>query len=124
MRYRLRFHLQEIDLIGDEVVVGRGSMGHVTIDDPMLSRRHIRIDLSGAAPTLEDLESAAPPRLKLVAVTRLSNATGVLLPVDEIAAWAHSRGARVVALDGHRRARDGGEQQVLYGRVDHRPGTV
>ena len=24
-------------MIGDEVVVGRGSMGHVTIDDPMLS---------------------------------------------------------------------------------------
>ena len=32
-------------------------MGHVTIDDPMLSRRHIRIDLSGAEPTLEDLHS-------------------------------------------------------------------
>ena len=46
LRYRLRFHLQEVDLTGDEVVVGRGSMGHVTIDDPMLSRRHMRIDLS------------------------------------------------------------------------------
>lgn len=57
MRYRLRFHLQEVDLTGDEVVVGRGSMGHVTIDDPMLSRRHIRIDLSGSEPTLEDLHS-------------------------------------------------------------------
>ena len=57
MRYRLRFHLQEIDLIGDEVVIGRGSVGHVTIDDPMLSRRHMRIDLSGSEPTLEDLHS-------------------------------------------------------------------
>jgi hypothetical protein len=57
LRYRLRFHLQEIDLIGDEVVIGRGSVGHVTIDDPMLSRRHIRIDLSGSEPTLEDLHS-------------------------------------------------------------------
>ena len=57
LRYRLRFHLQEIDLRGDEVVVGRGSIGHVTIDDPMLSRRHIRIDLSGNEPTLEDLHS-------------------------------------------------------------------
>ena len=57
VRYRLRFHLQEVDLIGDELVVGRGSLGQVTIDDPMLSRRHIRIDLSGAAPTLEDLHS-------------------------------------------------------------------
>ncbi len=57
MRYRLRFHLQEVDLSGDEIVVGRGSMGHVTLDDPMLSRRHIRIDLTGAEPSLEDLHS-------------------------------------------------------------------
>lgn len=29
----------------------------MTIDDPMLSRRHIRIDLSGSEPALEDLQS-------------------------------------------------------------------
>ncbi len=57
MRYRLRFHLQEVDLSGDEVVIGRGSMCHVTIDDPMLSRRHVRIDLSASEPTIEDLRS-------------------------------------------------------------------
>ena len=57
MRYRLRFHLQEVDLVGEEIIIGRGSMGQITIDDPMLSRRHIRIDLSGTAPTLEDLLS-------------------------------------------------------------------
>jgi hypothetical protein len=57
LRYRLRFHLQEVDLGGDEVVMGRGSMCHVTIDDPMLSRRHVRIDLTGAKPTIEDLRS-------------------------------------------------------------------
>ena len=57
MRYRLRFHLQEVDLSGDEVIVGRGSMCHVTIDDPMLSRRHVRIDLSGPKPKAEDLDS-------------------------------------------------------------------
>lgn len=57
MRYRLRFHLQEVDLVGDEVIIGRGSMCHVTIDDPMLSRRHVRIDLSASEPTVEDLAS-------------------------------------------------------------------
>ena len=57
MRYRLRFHLQEVDLSGDEVVIGRGSMCHVTIDDPMLSRRHVRIDLGGSKPIIEDLRS-------------------------------------------------------------------
>ncbi len=32
-------------------------MCHVTIDDPMLSRRHVRIDLTGCKPTIEDLRS-------------------------------------------------------------------
>jgi len=50
-------HLQEVDLFGDEIIVGRGSMGQVTIDDPMLSRRHLRIDLSGDEPAVEDLHS-------------------------------------------------------------------
>lgn len=57
MRYRLRFHLQEIDLIGDEIVIGRGSTCQVTIDDPMLSRRHVRIDLGTEGPAIEDLQS-------------------------------------------------------------------
>lgn len=57
MRYRLRFHLQEVDLTGEEVVIGRGSMCHLTIDDPMLSRRHVRIDLRGQKPSIEDLQS-------------------------------------------------------------------
>jgi len=57
LRYRLRFHLQEVDLVGDEIIIGRGSSGQVTIDDPMLSRRHCRIDLTGSKPTIEDLHS-------------------------------------------------------------------
>jgi hypothetical protein len=57
VRYRLRFYLQEVDLVGEEIIIGRGSMGQITIDDPMLSRRHIRIDLSGTVPTVEDLRS-------------------------------------------------------------------
>lgn len=56
-RYRLRFHLQEVDLTAGEVVIGRGSMCHVSIDDPMLSRRHARLDLTGAQPFIEDLQS-------------------------------------------------------------------
>jgi hypothetical protein len=53
----LRLHLQEIDLTGPEIVIGRGPMCQITIEDPMLSRRHARIDLSGDRPTLEDLRS-------------------------------------------------------------------
>jgi hypothetical protein len=57
VRFRLRFHLQEIDLLGDDVIVGRDPACQITIDDPMLSRRHVRIDLSGGKPTIEDLGS-------------------------------------------------------------------
>ncbi len=57
MRYRLRFLLQEFDLDQDEVVIGRGSDCTVTIDDPMMSREHLRIVLSGDAPRVEDLHS-------------------------------------------------------------------
>ena len=57
VRYRLRFHLQEVDLSGDEVIVGRGATCQITIDDPMLSRRHARLDLRAAEPEIEDLGS-------------------------------------------------------------------
>jgi hypothetical protein len=57
LRYRLRLHLQEVDLRGSEIIIGRGSLCQITIDDPMLSRRHACIDLSGSRPILEDLRS-------------------------------------------------------------------
>ena len=57
MRYRLRFLLQEFDLDRDHVILGRGTTCSVTIDDPMMSREHVRIDLSGPKPVLEDLHS-------------------------------------------------------------------
>lgn len=56
-RYRLRLHLQEVDLSAEEILIGRGTTCYVTIDDPMLSRRHARIDLSGTRPHIEDLRS-------------------------------------------------------------------
>lgn len=87
MRYRLRFHLQEVDLLGDEIIVGRGSMGQVTIDDPMLSRRHIRIDLSGSAPTLEDLHSRNGTQLNghpLVDLATLTDGDRIRIGTQEL----------------------------------------
>lgn len=87
MRYRLRFHLQEVDLLGDEIVVGRGSLGQVTIDDPMLSRRHIRIDLSGSEPVLEDLRSRNGTQLNghpLVEPTALKNGDRIRIGTQEL----------------------------------------
>jgi FHA domain len=56
-RYRLRFHLQEVDLQRGVTLLGRSEDCEVTIEDPLVSRRHARILLDGDDVTLEDLGS-------------------------------------------------------------------
>lgn len=56
-RYRLRFLLQEFDLPRGATILGRSSDCHVTIEDPLVSRRHARIVLTGDHAVLYDLES-------------------------------------------------------------------
>lgn len=56
-RYRLRFLLQEIDLPQGETRLGRSVTCHVTIEDPLVSRRHARIVVNGDRATIEDLGS-------------------------------------------------------------------
>lgn len=56
-RFRLRFLLQEFDLPGSEVDIGRGPECLVTVEDPLVSRRHARICVRGEAAEIEDLGS-------------------------------------------------------------------
>ncbi len=87
MRYRLRFHLQEIDLVGDQITIGRGSGGQVTIDDPMLSRSHCRIDLTGSNPTIEDLGSRNGTQLNerpLLGVAPLEDGDRIRIGTQEL----------------------------------------
>jgi cysteine desulfurase/selenocysteine lyase len=49
--------------------------------------------------TVDALEAALTERTKIVAITGMSNVTGFMPPIAEIAAAAHARGA-VVAVDG------------------------
>jgi hypothetical protein len=56
-RYRLRFHLQEVDLQHGITYIGRSEECEVTIEDPLVSRRHARIVFEGDEVTLEDLGS-------------------------------------------------------------------
>jgi hypothetical protein len=56
-RYRLRFHLQEVDLQHGVTLIGRSEDCEVTIEDPLVSRRHARIIVDGDKVTLEDLGS-------------------------------------------------------------------
>ena len=56
-RFRLRFLLQEIDLPPGESILGRSASCHITIEDPLVSRRHARIQVTGDRATIEDLGS-------------------------------------------------------------------
>lgn len=56
-RYRLRFLLQEFDLGAEETLVGRSLDCHVTIEDPLVSRKHARFAIAAGGVTIEDLGS-------------------------------------------------------------------
>lgn len=56
-RYRLRLLLQEFDLPPGETILGRSPECHVTIDDPLVSREHAKILVSGEQVVLRDLGS-------------------------------------------------------------------
>ncbi|MEM9074692.1 MAG: FHA domain-containing protein [Myxococcota bacterium] len=57
VRFRLKFLLQEFDLRGPEVVIGRSPDCQVTIEDPLVSRRHARILIDEESAQIEDLGS-------------------------------------------------------------------
>lgn len=56
-RFRLRFLLQEFDLVGPEAVLGRSPDCHITIEDPLISRRHARISIGDDHACIVDLGS-------------------------------------------------------------------
>ncbi len=56
-RYRLKFLLQEFDLRGPEVLIGRSPECHITIEDPLVSRKHARICIADGVAIIEDMGS-------------------------------------------------------------------
>lgn len=56
-RFRLRFLLQEFDIGGSEVVIGRSSDCQITIEDPLISRRHAQVILRDQSAFVMDLGS-------------------------------------------------------------------
>ena len=57
MRHRLRFLLQELDLPHGETLIGRSPDCLITLDDPLVSRRHGRLLIRGEEAIFEDLGS-------------------------------------------------------------------
>lgn len=56
-RYRLRFMLQELDLSAGETVIGRSVGCQLTLEDPLVSRRHARIVVRDDGASIQDLSS-------------------------------------------------------------------
>jgi ribosomal protein L40E len=62
-RFRLRFLLQEFDLVAPEVLLGRSPDCQITIEDPLISRHHARIRIAGEDARILDLGSRNGVRL-------------------------------------------------------------
>lgn len=103
MRFRLRFLLQEFDLDREVVVIGRGATCCVTIDDPMMSREHAKIDLRGPQPVLEDLHSRNGTVLNgrpLVGEATLEDGDRIRIGTQELVFLAIGRESRVQRTTG------------------------
>jgi hypothetical protein len=57
MRCRLHFLLHELDLPLGVTTIGRSVDCHVTLDDPLVSRRHVRIVVGSDRVVIEDTDS-------------------------------------------------------------------
>jgi hypothetical protein len=56
-KFRLKFLFQEFDLNPGEYFVGRSPSCNLTLEDPLVSRRHVRITVSDDQALLDDLGS-------------------------------------------------------------------
>lgn len=56
-KFRIKFLFQEMDLAPGEFLVGRSPSCNLTLEDPLVSRKHLRITVTGDAAVLDDLGS-------------------------------------------------------------------
>jgi hypothetical protein len=80
MRFRLRYQHHDLALGDGEFVVGRSAGCQLSLDDPLVSRRHAMLVVSNDVVTVEDLESRNGV---LVNGTRISGKT-TIQPGDKI----------------------------------------
>src|SRR4051812_38131999 len=57
MRFRLRYLQHDLELNEGTFAVGRNASCQLSLDDPLVSRRHAVFEVSGSSVTLEDLQS-------------------------------------------------------------------
>src|SRR5262245_31990247 len=57
MRFRLRYLQHDLELNEGTFAVGRNASCQLSLDDPLVSRRHALFDVSNGTVTIEDLKS-------------------------------------------------------------------
>ena len=57
MRFRLRYLHHDLELIEGQFAVGRSAGCQLSLDDPLVSRRHALLVVSREGVTIEDLQS-------------------------------------------------------------------
>jgi pSer/pThr/pTyr-binding forkhead associated (FHA) protein len=57
MRFRLRYLHHDLELTEGQFAVGRNASCQLSLDDPLVSRRHALLTVNGDAVTVEDLQS-------------------------------------------------------------------
>ncbi|MDI3327593.1 MAG: aminotransferase class V-fold PLP-dependent enzyme [Alicyclobacillaceae bacterium] len=82
---------------GDEIITTNLEHSGVVMPLHLLSvRRGVRVRFlslgAGEADMLEALERAWTPKTRMIAFSHVSYQTGAVLPMEEVAAWARSRG--------------------------------
>jgi hypothetical protein len=105
-RFRLRFLLQEFDIGGAEVVIGRSSDCQITIDDPLISRRHASVVRRGEAAFVLDLGSRNGVRVngRLVkSEQQLQDGDRIRLGTQELVFSVVGRQASAVRQTGYMR---------------------
>lgn len=106
LRFRLRFLLQEFDLVGPTVILGRSPECQVTLEDPLVSRRHAEIEIDSDSAVIHDLGSRNGVRVngrRISEPTRLRDGDRLRLGTQELVFYAVSRPERVARTTGFMR---------------------
>jgi len=57
MSFRLRYQRHDLELVPSEFLIGRSADCQLSLDDPLVSRRHALLLVTGSSVTVRDLES-------------------------------------------------------------------
>ena len=109
---------------GATVVVGRSYPSDAVVDDPSLSRQHVRFTADAGGVTIEDLESTNGTWINGERVLRGRVAFGDVVRIGDVTASLHVVPPRGAGLDGHDKFVAALEDEVRRAQTFARPVAV